>query len=222
MRVEAVRPFDRDDLLEALRNTRLRGFGAPLIYGGASLELISVDTCDLAPAQRYVLKLGVRQALELREELLRHGVDLFALEGGAFLRTADSPDQEIPVIPPIVEESHEPDGRAVLLINDGLHRVFAARSRNLPITVVVARDVPPEYPYYAYALPRGWSDVAELEDLPDEFQKKDYRLPDHYKALFRDFNAVFPGVQKQRKRSNPTCLRAEGLVGGDQRSAEQE
>jgi hypothetical protein len=50
--------------------------------------------------------------------------------------------------------------------------------------------------------------VAELEDLPDEFQKKEYRLPDNYKALFRDFNAVFPGVQKQRKQSNPIHLHA--------------
>jgi hypothetical protein len=39
--------------------------------------------------------------------------------------------------------------------------------------------------------------------LPDGHQKKEYRQPANYKALFRDFNAVFPGVQKQRKQSNP-------------------
>src|SRR4051794_18678361 len=70
MRIEAVRPFDRDDLLTVLRATRLRGFGAPLVYGAASLEIASMDTSALAPAQRYVLKPGVRQALELREALL--------------------------------------------------------------------------------------------------------------------------------------------------------
>jgi hypothetical protein len=208
MRIEAIRSFDRDNLLTVLRKTRLRGFEAPLIYGTASLEIVSMDTSALAPAQRYVLRPGVRQALDLREALLRHGIDTFALDGGAFIRTADDPNEETPIIPPVVEESREPDGRSVLLINDGLHRVFAARSCNLPITVVVARNIPPEYPYYAYALPRGWSEVAELEDLPDEFQKKEYRLPDNYKALFRDFNAVFPGVQKQRKQSNPTYLHA--------------
>ena len=29
-----------------------------------------------------------------------------------------------------------------------------------------------------------------------------------YKALFRDFNSIFQGVQKERKKSNPAYLRA--------------
>jgi hypothetical protein len=33
-------------------------------------------------------------------------------------------------------------------------------------------------------------------------------MPGEYKALFREFNAVFPGVQKDRKKSNPAHLRA--------------
>ena len=48
--------------------------------------------------------------------------------------------------------------------------------------------------------------VAELEELPATFQKKEYRVPGNYKALFRDFNAVFPGVQAERRRSNPAHL----------------
>jgi hypothetical protein len=86
--------------------------------------------------------------------------------------------------------------------------VSAARSLGLPVSVVLMRGVPTEYPYYAHALPGGWSEVAELEELPDEYQKKSYRLPDNYKALFREFNTVFPGAQKQRKQSNPQHLRA--------------
>ena len=48
--------------------------------------------------------------------------------------------------------------------------------------------------------------MVELEELPDSFQKKAYRVPGNYKALFRDFNAVFPGVQAERKQSNPAHL----------------
>lgn len=208
MKIKSIRHIGREELLSGVKNTRLRGFGAPLVYEDATIELLSMNPADLVPAQRYVLKAGVRQVLELRDALLPCGIDIFALDGGVFIRTEDAFDEEIPVIPPIVEESREPDGRSVLLINDGIHRVYAARSRNLPITVVVARNVPAQYPYYAFALPNGWADVTELEELPDSFQKKEYRQPTNYKALFRDFNGIFPGVQKERKQSNPAHLRA--------------
>jgi hypothetical protein len=148
----------------------------------------------------------VAKVLELRDSLLSDGVDIFALDGGVWVRTSDDPDERIPVIPPVVEESHEPDGRTVLVIADGIHRVYAARAVGAPISVVAARDVPAEHPYYAYALERGWDDVQALDELPDGFQKKEYRRPDNYKSLFREYNAIFPGVQKQRKMSNPAYL----------------
>jgi hypothetical protein len=199
MEVLEVERFGREELLGALRETRLRGFDSARVYAGATLELVTSDPADLAPAQRYVLREGVAKVLALREALLPHGVDVFALEGGVWVRTGDSPGERIPVIPPVVEESREPDG---------LHRVFAARSLGLPINTVRVAGVPPEYPYYALALPVGWTEVAELDELPDGFQKKEYRDPSNYKALFREFNDVFPGVQKERKKSNPGFLRA--------------
>lgn len=209
LRVLSVERLDLAELLARLRETRLRGFGGAQPYADASLVLAPAsDPAMLAPAQRYVLKAGVARILELRRALLGHGVDLFALDGGVFVRTSESPEETVPVIPPIIECSREPDGREVLLINDGLHRVFAARSLGLAITTVLVRGVSPEYPYYACALERGWSEVAELEELPDAYEKKTYRLPGNYKALFRDFNAVFPGVQQERKKSNPAHLRA--------------
>jgi len=209
VRITHIERFNAEELLNALRQTRLRGFGAPFIYEQASLELVpAMDTDLLCPAQRYVLRAGVAQVLELRDALLPFGVDVFALDGGVLIRTAENPDELIPVIPPVVEESREPDGRTVNLINDGIHRVFAARSVGKHISVVLARSVPLEYPYYAFAMPGGWTDVVAIDELPDNFQKKEYRQPEHYKALFRDFNAIFPGVQKQRKQSNPVHLRA--------------
>jgi hypothetical protein len=203
-----VEPFGREELLGALRETRLRGFDGARVYADATLELVESDPADLAPAQRYVLKAGVEKILDLRAALLGHGVDVFALDGGVWVRTGDSPDERIPVIPPVVEESREPDGRTVWIVNDGIHRVFAARSLGLSINTVRVAGVPPEFPYYALALPNGWVEVAELDELPDGFQKKAYRRPDNYKALFREFNDVFPGVQKERKKSNPGFLQA--------------
>jgi len=209
MRVTSVAPFGSEELLSRVRQTPLRGFGKARPYADASIELAHAsDPALLAPAQRYVLRPTIAKILELRAALLEYGVDLFDLHGGAHIRTSDDHDESIPVIPPIVEESREPDGRSVLLINDGLHRVAAARTAGLAITVVRVRGVPRERPYYAYALAGGWSEVTELDELPDSYQKKEYRLPAGYKALFREFNAVLPGVQKERKKSNPGHLRA--------------
>lgn len=195
------------DLLDRLRQTRLRGHGGAQPYQSAALTIErGMDPRDLVPAQNYVLLPGVRQVLALRAALLTSGVDVFDLDGAAFIESPQTRDEVIPVLPPVVEESHEPDGRTVLLINDGMHRVYAALRLGLPITVVLARGVPPELPYYAYALEGGWDAVTPLDDLPEVHQKKNYREPDSYKALFREFNAVFPGVQKQRKQTNPEHL----------------
>ncbi len=204
----SLAPIGRERLLASLRRVRLLGFDGARPYADARLELVVADPERLAPAQRYVLAPGVRRILRLREALLAHGVDVFALDGGVEVRTSWAPGETVPVLPPIVEESHEADGRTVLVVNDGIHRVFAARSLGLPIAVVTAHGVPPEYPYYACALAHGWADVLELEELPDGFEKKTYRNPDGYKALFRDFNAVFPGVQKERRKTNPEHLQA--------------
>jgi hypothetical protein len=203
-----VEPFGRAQLLGALRETRLRGFDGARVYAEAVMDLVDSDSADLAPAQRYVLRNGVEKILELRRSLLDHGIDIFKLDGGVWVRTSDAPDRRVPMIPPIVERSQEPDGRSVWIINDGIHRVFAARSVGLSINTVKVTGVPPDHPYYALALPHGWSEVTELDELPDGFQKKTYRDPDNYKALFREFNDVFPGVQEERKKSNPGFLRA--------------
>lgn len=204
MKILSVQTFPRRELLTRLAGTRLRGHGQVRPYQGCHLELAeATDPATLAPAQNYVLRPGIQRILRLREALLAEGVDIFALDGGAHVRTSDDPERAVPVLPPVVEESKEPDGRTVLIINDGIHRIHAARALGLPISVVAVYGVPPEYPYYAYALPGGWSDVVELDELPDTWQKKDYREPDQYRSLYRDFNEVFPGVQEQRKQSNP-------------------
>ena len=197
------------ELLARLKKTRLQGFGRPFIYDNAELSIVEcVDPRGLAPAQRFVLTPGVETVEKIAGEFRQHGVDVFRLRGGLVFWTDDGDDDAIPFIPPVIEESLEPDGRTVWLINDGIHRVYTAMKLGSSVNIVLAKNVPKEYPYYAYALPNGWVDVTEFYELPDTFQKKTYRDPTGYKALFRDFNEVLPGVQKQRKQTNPAHLRA--------------
>lgn len=199
------------ELLARLKKTRLRGFNRAEVYRDATLEIVNVDPEELAPAQRYVLTRGVQTILEIADAFQAMGVDVFNLRGALlFWPEGSDPATEppIPFLPPVVEESREPDGRTVLLINDGIHRVYAARKRGRRLNVVLVRGVPAEFPYYAYALPEGWPGVEELAELTEGYQKKQYRNPENYKALFRDFNEVFEGVQKQRLRTNPAHLKA--------------
>jgi hypothetical protein len=206
VKIMSVEKFGPDRLLAKLAETRLMGFDGARPYAKAEISLETFDTDQLVPAQRYVLRPIVDKIAELREALLPLGHDVFKLDGGLIVRN-DEDDDDIPVIPPIVEESREPDGRTVLLINDGIHRVYAARRAGMPIQVAVVRGVPEEYPYYAFALSDGWASVKEFDELPDSFQKKEYRVPESYRLLFRNFNELFPGVQKMRRHSNPDHLR---------------
>lgn len=209
MEIERFEMIPEAELLARLKQTRLRGFDRFPIYQDAELELLEAfDPRDLVPAQRYVLESDFRNIESLYHSFEKLGVDIFSLRGGLMFWLKGEQDEPIPLTPPVIEESVEPDGRVVLLINDGMHRVYTAMKLGKPINVILARHVDKRYPYYAYALENGWADVEELKELPDNYLKKTYRDPDNYKALFRDFNERLPGVQKQRKRSNPSNLRA--------------
>lgn len=198
------------ETLDRLLNTRLKGFGGPFIYRHANLELIeSCPVAELVPPQRYVLNKTIQTIFDLYKTFNGLGVDIFGLRGALLFWTDDMDPfgPPIPFLPPIVEESTERNGKVVKLVNDGMHRTFAARLRGRSPNIIFVSNLPPEYPYYAYGFQGGWSEVQRFDELPDIFQKKDYRDPDNYKALFRQFNAVFPGIQEQRKQSNPTNIK---------------
>ena len=202
MRVTKFEQLSTEETLARFKQTRLRGYGQPLVYENAELSLIqNVDIIKtLVPAQRYILRSNVHCILNLADQFERMGVDIFALTG-AVLFWYRNDDGEmvgpVPLCPPIVEaDCGLTDG---FLINDGMHRITAARYRNRSINVIGVTNVPAEYPYYALPLEHGWDEVQVLEEIPDDYVKKAYRDPVNYKALFRDFNGVFPGIQEQRK-----------------------
>ncbi|MEP6962711.1 MAG: hypothetical protein ABI995_11580 [Acidobacteriota bacterium] len=211
MKIAKYELLPEAELLARLKKTRLRGFERAEVYRDATLAIgEQIDTNQLTPAQRYVLADGVQTILDVADAFAPLGVDVFALRGALLFwpEGSDLNEAPIPLLPPMIEESVEADGRKVLLINDGIHRVYAARKRGRGLNVVIARNVPLEYPYYAYALEDGWTQVEELQELTEGYQKKAYRNPENYKALFRDFNEIFDGIQKQRPRTNPEHLKA--------------
>lgn len=209
MNITRIDTIDAPELLQRFATTRLRGHGQPLIYKNARLELVrNVDPKTLFPAQRYVLQEDYQTILDLHTSFRSQGIDPFDMSGGLlfWLANPESPSGEegpIPFTPPIVEMSQEANGQVIPLINDGMHRIFTAIKLGQFITIILAHNVPREYPYYALPLAKGWDEVVLLKELPDHFIKKTYRDPQHYKDLFRDFNAVFDGIQKQRKKTNP-------------------
>ncbi len=210
MNIARYQQFDESELLARLQCTRLRGFDNAEVYRKAQLKLLTaVDSDALTPAQHYVLRAGVATIIALYHSFCTLGIDIFGLRGGVLFwpESAAKDAPPIPLIPPVVEESDEPDGRRVHLINDGIHRLYAARKLNIRPNIVLVRQIPTQYPYYAYAL-NGWHEVAELDQLQPGHQKKTYRMPHNYKALFRDFNGIFSGVQQQRPRTNPDHLKA--------------
>lgn len=191
----------KDELLSRLRQTRLKGFGRPLVYERSTLVIREqIDPNLLVPAQLYVLKSQVQIILDIAEAFEKKGIDVFGLTGALLFWLADSDTSTppIPFLPPIVEESYEPDGRVVSLINDGMHRIAAARRLGRNINIVHISNVPREYPYYAHALPEGFSQVQEIDEMTEGFKKKDYRDPQNYKDLFRVFTDLFPGIQTHR------------------------
>jgi hypothetical protein len=198
-----------DELVSRLKKVPLRGFGNPMAYEGASLALVKDFNTDLlVPPQRYVMTGGVQTILDLADSFEEKGIDVFSLSGAIFfwLEGMDpEKDPCIPFLPPIVEESCNRENVPLLLINDGMHRVSAARKRDRRINIILATNV--KYPYYAYPFEGGWNNIKEFDELPDEFLKKDYRNPVGYKDLFRQFNVVFPGIQEQRKQSNPDYIK---------------
>lgn len=161
-------------------------------YKAAKVELVTMSTDDIAPAQRYVLTQEILKVRDLRWSLAEKGIDLFNLDGyvSIWLQGYDDP---IDVLPPVVEESPEADGTVVKILNDGMHRVYLARMERSPIQVIYASGLPKAYPYYAFPLVDGWSGVDIVSELPEDYIKKWHRIK-NYKTLYRDFNSGFQNV----------------------------
>jgi len=198
MDIQRVEHHTVEELIENMRNVGMLTRPETKLYADSVIELVTLHTNEIAPAQRYVLTQEILKVRDLRWALREHGVDLFKLDG-YFTMWLQGYDEPIDLLPPVIEQSAEADGSVVKILNDGMHRVYLARMERSPIQVVYVRHVPPQYPYYAYPLVNGWDDVRIVQDLPGGYIKKWHRIA-NYKSLYRDFNTAFQNVGGPRGR----------------------
>jgi hypothetical protein len=196
-----VREYGIEKLCRKLRQVPLMG-SEILPYADADIKLRSRTTAGLSPCQYYALNPNFKWIVGLSTLLAQsYEIDILNLPGyiQMIVRTAEGDIEKIDMLPPIVEREMA-DGRERLIICDGLHRLYYNHKiRKSFANIVVISGIPPEYPYYAHPNKNGWDDVEFLDALPAGYIKKDYRVePPKHKALFRDFNAAFHNVQKER------------------------
>ena len=155
MEIVQVKHYSVADLMARLRRVPLQEQPDVKIYENALISLENIHTKNLHPPQNYVWLAELRKVQELRWSLQEHGLNMFNLNGfvSYTVREADGELVSYDLYPPIIEESFEADGTVALLINDGMHRVFLARSEWIIPQVIYVRGIPKEYPYYAYPRP---------------------------------------------------------------------
>ena len=215
MKILRYEVFDKTVLFENLKRVTLMNNPKVVIYKDAHLSLLEgISPDEFYPAQYYVLEEELEKIKTIRESLKEFGIDIFGLKGYVKYWLEESPSTPIDILPPVVEESSNHDGKKIPLICDGMHRIYYARKIGLPINVVFIQNVPEEkYPYYAWpntdlffsCLSRKkyksdrWTQVVELNNLKESYRKKDYRWePPRHKELFRDFNTAFDNVGRVR------------------------
>jgi hypothetical protein len=195
-KITKVEAHGQAELFAGLRKVVMLKDRATQPYAAASLAVTTLPWSAIRPAQRYALADGLAKIHCLEWELEKRGFDLFDLDGYLTVWTDQSPEP-IDVLPPIVETVEEADGSRVNVVNDGAHRMYVARLEWKVPKIVLAWDLPPQYPYYAYPIPgeSPWDSIVlvEGETIPATMVKKWHRGEDN-KLLYRDFNSAFQNV----------------------------
>lgn len=198
MQIKRVEMHNSDELIKRLRQVKMLKRPEISVYHNALISLEYLSTNCLYPAQRYVLVQELNKVRQLKWELLKHGLDLFSLNGFVKVWFEDAEDP-IDLLPPIVEESIEKNGHVVNIINDGMHRIYLARMEWTVPQVVFVRGIPKDLPYYAYPNPDQWQGIELMDSLPEGYVKKWHRIRD-YHTLYRNFNSAFDNVGAPRPR----------------------
>ena len=204
--ITSVERLSPEWICETLQQVPLVGTPAERPYAHATIEWdVAQKRAELYYAQLYLLKpqLEVIQSLAL-QLWKRLGHNPFRLAYGLRLVLACAGDEAVLQsfywLPPILEEAFLPDGRPVLLVADGMHRVFLSSSYDSArVSAIRVSNLDPAFPYYAYPQARDWDKLALLEARPPPAARKNYREVATPKRLFRNYNALFPGVQPARR-----------------------
>jgi hypothetical protein len=195
-KVTKVESHSPDELIKRLRDVVMLKDRSAKPYAEAKLVLRPLAFEQFRPAQRYVLTDNLLKVQHLEWELAEFGFHPLALNGYLTIWTDQGPEP-IDLLPPVIEAIPEADGSTVNVVNDGMHRLFAGRLEWLVPVVVLAENLPAQFPYYAYPIPGAgpWDQVKILEGsvIPVGHIKKWHRTADN-KKLYRDFNSAFQNV----------------------------
>jgi hypothetical protein len=182
--VKVIGRFSEKEVEAAMRNVHLSS--NPDIHPYRNAKISFSDSDSLLPSAFYVLQSRIEFVQELRRELLKVDIDIFAFQGGLKISIDDGPAYML--VPPIIEMT--PEGNAIIL--DGIHRCYCARELGSPIRVIEIHDVDPEWPAYAKANPNGWDDLHICNVVP--LEKKVYRNIPERNLTYRDLYRDLPGT----------------------------
>ena len=135
-----------------------------------TLEEVPLD--QLHPCSLYVLESQLEITRQLRDAFLKQGVDPLRMTSDKALIEYRWDDFTHCVIsPPIVEVSEDDGG--ILVLVDGLHRVWIARELGWDSVIVtkIENIACPLQP-----LPTRWDEISVFETVPPEAQKKRFRF----------------------------------------------
>ncbi|MDM8548693.1 hypothetical protein QUF72_01395 [Desulfobacterales bacterium HSG2] len=196
-----IEQFSEQELTDRLRNVTMLEDENTRPYENTFISLENISVEDLFPPQRYVLKQELLKIRELKWSLEKQGIDLFNLNGFVRIRLAGE-TEPIDLLPPVIEEKIEKNGRVTHIINDGMHRVYVAYLEWVIPQVIFVRGLPKHLPYYAFPIPeKDWTKIEVRDDIPVNFIKKWHRTRQN-KKLYRNFNSAFMNVGGPR--GNPT------------------
>jgi hypothetical protein len=201
-----VNVFSSEELCSKLKQVTLRGSSIqPYLNSHISIEQFNPK--NLSPCQRYVLLPVLRKLEQLRWDIQsNHNCDILRLNG--YLKVAypseysahgvvETVGQTIDILPPVCEEFINDFGELMILVNDGMHRVYLAYQMGIPINVAYVRGVDKNYPYYAYKLPCGFNEVEIINEIPHNYLKK-FHVAKEHKKLYRWFNSEFENIGESR------------------------
>ncbi|MBD3244613.1 MAG: hypothetical protein GF335_01320 [Candidatus Moranbacteria bacterium] len=202
MKIEKIKKFNQKELLERLRNVTM--LKAPKIkpYKDCSISLEKLDTSQLYCPQRYLIEENILNIANLDWALRKKKIDIFNLNGFVrfWIKNQKEPTDILPII---VEESIENNGKVVNIVCDGMHRAYYAQTCFKMPQVTFVRGVPKNYPYYNYPIYKGkdWDkiDLFPCLPLPEGYTKK-WTREKNYKAYYKNFNSQFRNVSVERSK----------------------
>jgi len=171
-------------------------------YADATIELARIRVKDVHPCQFYALYQTLDRIKDIYHAFNKLGIDIFDLEGYLTYRTRNESVLHT-LLPVIIEDEYKDNtGTVVSLLVDGLNRMcLARRIHRRKILAVRIKHVNRVYPLPAFPNEHGWSDVRQMEVLPDPQDKRRWRFPigEAYN-YYRDFNSAFGNVGQPREK----------------------